>query len=139
LQIRIRNLITTRKKLREKYLRNALTGDLPASTVEDSFLMKLREAIELRLDDTEFSVEDLCREAGMSRTHLHRKLKALTNQSATQFIRILKLQHGQKLLQQGKYNVSEVADQVGFASLAYFSSSYTSYFGYAPSAEKKNV
>lgn len=133
---RIRNLITIRKKLREKYLNYALSDSSESETIEDSFLMKLREAIEARLDDTEFSVEDLCREVGMSRTHLHRKLKALTNQSASQFIRILKLQHGQRLLRQGKYNVSEVADKVGFASLAYFSSSYASHFGYAPSEEK---
>lgn len=133
---RIRNLIVTRKKLREKYLNYALSGDSASETIEDAFLVKLREAIEARLDDTEFSVEDLCREVGMSRTHLHRKLKALTNQSASQFIRILKLQHGQRLLRQGKYNVSEVADKVGFASLAYFSFSYASHFGYSPSEEK---
>lgn len=133
---RIRNLIITRKKLREKYLSYALSGNNTSETIEDAFLIKLREAIETRLDDTEFSVEDLCREVGMSRTHLHRKLKALTNQSASQFIRILKLQHGQQLLRQGKFNVSEVADKVGFASLTYFSSSYTSHFGYAPSEEK---
>jgi signal transduction histidine kinase/DNA-binding response OmpR family regulator len=136
LQVRIKNLITTRKKLREKYLDAALSDESPGDTLEDAFLIKIKEAVEAHLDDPEFSVEDLCRKIGMSRTQLHRKLKALTNQSVTQFVRILKLQHGKKLLQQGRYNVSEVADRVGFASLTYFSSSYASHFGYAPSEEK---
>lgn len=134
---RIKNLITTRKKLREKFLNTVLEDEKPVkATIEDAFLKKLREAIESNLDNAEFSIEDLSREVGMSRTQVHRKLKALTNQSASQFMRTIRLQHGKTLLQEGNLNVSEVAYRVGFSSPTYFSTCYASQFGYAPSEEK---
>lgn len=140
LHARVRNLINTRKKLREKYLSQALSGDnAEGKTREDSFLIKIRDAIKLRLDNPELSVDDLCEEVGMSRTSLHRKLKALTGQSAGQFVRILRLQQGQVLLRESDYNVSEIADKVGFTSPAYFAYSYAAHFGYPPSEEQRIV
>lgn len=136
LLVRIKNLITTRKKLREKYLDAALSDVGTAGhTIEDAFLVKIREAVEAQLDNSDFSIEDLSREIGMSRTQVHRKLKALTNQSASQFMRSIRLHHGKTLLQKGTLNVSEVAYKVGFNSPAYFSTCYVSQFGYSPSEE----
>lgn len=140
LRVRIKNLITTRRKLREKFLSTALADEKPvAESIEDAFLIKIRQAVEANLDNAEFSIEDLSRELAMSRTQVHRKLKALTNQSASQFIRVIRLQHGKALLQKGQNNISEVAYKVGFSSPAYFSTCYANYFGYAPSEERSEV
>lgn len=137
LLVRIKNLITTRKKLREKFLDTVLTEEKPiAATIEDAFLKKIREAVEAHLDDAEFSIEDLSMEIGMSRTQVHRKLKALTNQSASQFMRTIRLKHAKALLQHGGLNVSEVAYKVGFSSPTYFSTCYAGEYGHAPSEER---
>jgi len=136
LRVRIKNLITTRKKVRERFLSNALSKTPGKATIEDSFLVKTKEVIEAHLDNADFSIEDLSREIGMSRAQVHRKLKALTSQSASQFMRTIRLQHARALLRKGDLNVSEVAYQVGFSSPTYFSTCYMQQFGYAPSDER---
>jgi len=70
---------------------------------------------------------------GISRTNLHRKLKALTGTSATEFIRKIRLQRAAQLVQQNTLTVSEIAYQVGFESLSYFSKSFQEEFGMSPS------
>lgn len=140
LKVRMKNLIRLRRNLREKYLQNALLENHPSPIApkEDIFLRKIREIVEVHLEEEEFSVEDLSGELAMSRTQVHRKLKALTNQSASQFMRMIRLQHAQTLLKEGINNVSEVAYKVGFSSPNYFSTCFTEFYGYAPS-EQKNV
>ncbi|MFP4092599.1 MAG: ATP-binding protein, partial [Cyclobacteriaceae bacterium] len=130
---RIRNLIRTRQKLKQKYLAQILDHK-PAQpqNKEDAFLKKMREAVEARLDEETFSIEDLSREVGMSRTQVHRKLKALTSQSASQFMRSIRLQHGMKLLKETNLTVSEIAYQVGFSSVSYFTKCFGDEFGSKP-------
>lgn len=137
LLVRIKNLLTSRKKLREKYLDIVLENKAneKVAPIEDAFLTRIREIVESHLDDELFSIEDLSREVGMSRTQVHRKLKALTNQSASQFMRMVRLHHAKSLLKKGRYNVSEVAYKVGFNSSTYFSTCYAEFYGYAPSEE----
>ena len=68
----------------------------------------------------------------MSRKNLHRKLKALTGQSPSTFIRVVRLKASLELLQSGKYNVSEVSFLVGFNSPTYFSKCFQEYYGFSP-------
>jgi signal transduction histidine kinase/DNA-binding response OmpR family regulator len=138
LRHRIGNLISTRRKLRAKYEDSAMMEEKSREaneTLEDIFIAKIRTAVEAHLDDENFSIEDLSREIGMSRTQVHRKLKALTNQSASQFMRMIRLKHAKEILKKGRYNVSEVAYMVGFGSSTYFSTCYAEHYGYAPSEE----
>jgi AraC-like DNA-binding protein len=69
----------------------------------------------------------------VSRTLLHNKLKALTNLSATEFIKTIRLKRAYKLLKDGKLSVSEVSMMVGFNSRNYFTKCFTEYFGVSPS------
>ena len=138
LLIRVKNLLQQRATLRQKFsltTPNQATTDINTTSqkLDSQFMQKAYDVVEAHLDDSGFEVEDLCRALGMSRTNLHRKLKALTDSSATEFIRKMRLERASRLLREGKHSVSEVAYQVGFESLSYFSKSFQEEFGTAPS------
>ncbi|MDV3307451.1 MAG: helix-turn-helix transcriptional regulator [Cyclobacteriaceae bacterium] len=101
---------------------------------DELFLQKLVALVEHHLSDTDFSVEHLQKELGISRMQLHRKLKALTDKSATEFIRTIRLKIAAEKLQAGQDNVSQIAYQVGFNSLSYFTKCFKEQFGVIPSA-----
>jgi len=138
---RVNNMITGRQELRQKFSEaiKAEPEKLPGlQTREDAFILKLYEVLEQNLSDETFGIEQLCREAGMSRTQLHRKLKALTNLSASHFIRHYRLQRALGLLKQDNFTVAEVAYRVGFSSPSYFTQCFNEVYGFAPSAITKS-
>jgi AraC-like DNA-binding protein len=97
------------------------------------FINSVRVIIESHLANEEYSVEDLSRDMGMSRMNLHRKVKAVTGIPTGSYIRTVRLEHAMRLLNEGTYNVSEVAYLVGFSSLSYFSTCFSAQYGYPPS------
>lgn len=101
-------------------------------SMSQAFLQKLTEVVEKNLDNEQFGVEDLAREAGMSRSQIHRKLQELTGQSTTQFIREIRLQYAMELLRKQVGTVSEIAYRVGFNSPTYFSKCFHDYYGFPP-------
>lgn len=135
--IRLQKLIELRQQLQKRYSGAALFDPAPTSEVpleiEDAFLVKLKNIVAAHLDDPEFSIPQFCQEAGMSRTQLHRKLKALTDKSATAFIRSYRLRKGKELLLTTDLNVSEIAYDVGFQNPTYFSTRFFEEFGVTPS------
>lgn len=139
LRIRIKNLIAIREKLQDKFRQEIMLR--PDATkvlsVQDKFLQKIKGVIEENIADERFSVDDLGREMAMSRSQVHRKLKALTSQPATVYIKNYRLHRAAELLRQGAGNVSEVSFLVGFNSATYFSSCFHALFGFPPSAIKK--
>ena len=147
------NLLETRRKLQEKY-RNTDLGMQPAvqevepvvsemqvvksaPDLEDVFLKKTIVLIDERIDDAEFGNAELSRKMLMSESQLHRKIKALTGQSLSVFIRSVRLRRGRALLQTTDFTVSEVAYAVGFTDPAYFSRTFSAEFGIAPTAIRK--
>lgn len=135
------NLITQRKRLRDHFSHKILlkTQEWDRLNPDELFLQKLVSMVEAHLSDTDFTVEHLQRELGISRMQLHRKLKALTDKSATEFIRTIRLRIAAEKLLIGQDNVSQIAYQVGFNSLSYFTKCFKEQFGVIPSsyAEKK--
>lgn len=103
----------------------------------DVLLRKLRQAVHDNLTNEQFGVEALARLMGMSRSLLHRKLRAMTGQSVSQFIREYRIELGMALLKQGGLTAAEVADRVGFGSATYFNKCFHEYFGFPP-GEVKN-
>jgi AraC-like DNA-binding protein len=101
------------------------------------FIEKFISVIEEHIEDENFSVEILCREIGMSRAQLHRKIKAISNQSATEFIRTFRLQRAADLISQDAGNMAEIAYKVGFNSQAYFTKSFQEIYGCTPKEYKK--
>jgi len=140
LLVRIKNLISIRAKLQRKYQGESLTRpvEIKATSVQEKFLKKLTELIDDNLDNDQFGVDDLGRKMAMSRSQIHRKLKALTDQSATNYIRNYRLHRAADLLRQDAGNVTEIAFQVGFNSQTYFSSSFSELFSCSPSEYKQS-
>ena len=108
-------------------------GEVKVDSVEGRFLNQVKQAIEDNISNDQFSVDELGRVVGLSRSQLHRKIKALTDSSTTIFIRNYRLYRAADLLRQNSGNVSEIAYAVGFSSQTYFSTSFKEFFGYPPS------
>ncbi|WP_128545260.1 ATP-binding protein [Larkinella soli] len=132
---RIDGMLTQRDLLRRKYSREVLLqpSGTPLRDREAEFLEKTVRIIDEHIADEAFSVEGLQREMGMSRMQLHRKLKALTDQSASDFIRYIRLQRAADLLQQPGIPIAEAAYLSGFQHLSYFSRCFKEQFGMLPS------
>ena len=105
---------------------------MESSSAEQKFMTRLNEIIDANLHDEKFGVSELASELGMNRATLHRKVKAIVNQSVSSFIREARLKRAHQLLQQKDGTVSEIAYQVGFGSVPYFTRSFHKYFGYTP-------
>ena len=135
LRIRVANLIEQRKKLQAKYQVGTAFAYKPvkAESANEKFLKRLHEIVEERISDSKFGVEELAREIGMSRVQLYRKLTALTNQSAVEFLRSYRLERAADLLRQGVGNIAEIAFQVGFDNPSYFTKTFREHFGKLPS------
>ena len=101
-------------------------------SADEKLLRRIVEAIQANLENTEFDVAALCREVGISRVHLNRKLKETGNVPPSQLIRSFRMKQAAYLLVNNKVNVSEVAYRVGYSSHSYFSSSFRDYFGMTP-------
>ena len=135
LQIRSKNLIKQRRKLREKFssLIDPKPEDIAASSMDEQLLQRLLAVFEDHMEEADFNLEQLAHEIGMSRTHLNRKIRALTNLSTRDFIRTMRLQRAAKLLRSASGTVSEIAYKVGFNNLSYFSKAFLRHFGKLPS------
>jgi transcriptional regulator GlxA family with amidase domain len=134
LAARVKNLIETRRKLRQRF-RGAVVlrpSEMAVSSVDKVFLKKLLSAVEQHIGEEDFSVEALGREVGMSRSQIHRKVSALTNQSPTLLIRSIRLRRAADLLTQDAGSVSEIAYRVGFSTPTYFARCFREEFGCTP-------
>lgn len=102
------------------------------TTAEEAFVQKLRNYIETNIADQNISVDHLCKAAAMSRTQLHRKLKAITGQPTGTFIRMYRLEKARQLIEVQNANISEVAYQTGFSTHSYFSKCFAEAYGMSP-------
>ena len=112
---------------------------IKAVSADEKFLERLKKVIETRIGDELLSVESLTEEIGMSRAQLYRKVTALTGLSGNEFIRKLRLQRAAQLLQQHAGPISQVAYEVGFSNLSYFSKCFKEQFGVLPSEYSQKV
>lgn len=136
LEIRIRKLIEIRQSLKGKYRSEVLMNPakVEATSMDEKFLIQLKESIHQHLGDEQFSVDALADEMGMSRVQLHRKFKALTGQTPGKFIRKYRLDIAHDLLEKKTATVAEIAFDCGFSSAAYFSKCFSDEFGETPSS-----
>jgi len=135
LVVRIHNLIEQRKMLRQRFSRELILQpkQIALPSRDADFLLRLHALVEEKHGDADFSVEDLCQEIGMSRMQLHRKVKALTDQSPGEFLRVFRLERAKQLLTDTGWQVSEVCLKVGYNNLSNFSKIFREYTGVTPS------
>ncbi|MFY0602109.1 MAG: tetratricopeptide repeat protein [Cyclobacteriaceae bacterium] len=134
-KVRIENLLTQRNQLRKRYSKMITLepSEVEVSNPDEAFILKAQQIVEYNIPNFDFTVEQFQKEIGMSRMQLHRKLKALVNCSASEFIRDQRLQRAAQLLKNEGVNVSEVAYQSGFGNLSYFAKCFKEKFGKTPS------
>ncbi|HAI03142.1 MAG TPA: hybrid sensor histidine kinase/response regulator [Bacteroides sp.] len=131
---RIKQLIEQQEG-RKKEFRKTLRVNpsrITITSIDEQLIQKALKLIEEHIDNSEYNVEQLSADMGMSRMNLYRKLQAITGQTPTEFIRTIRLKRAAQLLQDGKLNVSEVADRVGFSSSSYFTKCFKELFGVLP-------
>lgn len=139
LRSRVESLIANRKRI-NNFLSDkmSITAPEPANRrtadLDVDFLSRLKALINERIDDNSLSVETLGEQIGLSRVQLYRKVKALTNYSPVELLRIMRLRRADDLLKsQSEMTVSEICYKVGFSSPSYFAKCYKDYFGHLPS------
>ena len=139
----VTNLLKRQNTLRNSFLgrQDTINGadmDEDSGRAVDSpdkkLLMRVLKVINENMSNPSLTVDMIAKAVGISRVHLHRKLKELTNQSTIDFLRNVRLNRALKLLRIKHNSIFEVAQQVGFVSTAYFSTVFKDRFGCTPSA-----
>ncbi len=133
--LRIENLLKSRKELQTKFSREVRLQpkDLAISSMDERFLNKAMEVVEQNLNNSDFNADSFASEMCMSRVHLYRKLKALTDLSVSDFVKTARLKLASKLIGENKLTIKEAAYTVGFKDPKYFSKCFKQQFGLKPS------
>ncbi len=133
----ISNLIENRELLKNKFGGKQHQDDkiksIELKSSDDILIERIMKFINDNISNPNLNVEMLAENSGISRVHLHRKLKELTSQSARDFIRGIRLKQAASLLTNKKLTVSEVAYAVGFTNLSHFSNAFKEFYGVSPS------
>ncbi len=127
--------LQVRATMRNKANRDGVKAELPKVTIEnaeDKLFTRINDAIKRHLDNSDYSVQQLAEEVGISRVHLNRKMKERYGVSPNVFIKSTRLKQAASLLVNNNVNVSEVAYRVGFSSHSYFTTAFHDYFGMSP-------
>ena len=135
LKTRVRNILKTREKLKELYGKrfSLETLGVEVTSVDEKFMQKLYDVMEKNMANPDLNLDGFCREIGMSRANLYRKIKSITNLSPNEFIRNFRLETAAKILKESQMSISDVYVTVGFNSLAYFSNCFKALYGISPS------
>jgi len=121
LKIRVEKLIESRKQLQKRYSKDfSIHPELAVSSTEANFLNRLKMVLDKEINQPNFTSEQFAKAMLLSRTQLHRKLKAIFNMSASEFIRSQRLKLSLQLLKESDATISEIAYQVGFNTPSYF-------------------
>lgn len=136
LMIRLKKLVELRQQLQKRFSAKPITPRIASAQASDDkesqFLQKLRRSVLEQMDKPDFGVPQLAHSALMSHTQVYRKLKALTDQTPSQFIRSIRLQKGKELLLTTDMTISEIAYEVGFSDPNYFSRTFNKEFNVPP-------
>ncbi|MBK8968119.1 MAG: response regulator [Lewinellaceae bacterium] len=144
--VRLEKLIQLRRSLQERYagaadpdylFRPADSPTPKTPSLDEQFLQKIRQTIDANLGDPDLGIAQLCKAALLSHTQLFRKLKALTGEHPSGFIRKVRLHKGRQLLQTTELNIAAIAYEVGFTDPNHFSRAFSQEFGMPPSAMRK--
>lgn len=135
LESRIRNLISSRQNLHALFAsRNGIkASELEITPLDQQFLRDMVQTIEKHVSIAEFTVTDLARELGISRSQFFKRVQSLTGRSPLEIIRDIRLQHAAQLLEKSQLSVSEIAYQVGFNNPKYFARYFKEFYQVLPS------
>ena len=136
LHLMIDNLIDNVRRLKGKFS-GALKQDDKVEKIEvkgndEELMERIMKVVNENMGDSDFNVEKMCDEVGVSRTQLHRKLKEMTGVPTSEFLRNIRLNEAARLIRERKINITQVSYMVGFANNSHFSTAFKKYFGMSP-------
>lgn len=133
---RVKTILKNREIVRERAFKlmnqNSLDEPVYANDLNDKFVKKALEVVHRNMSNCEFGKDEFASDMNVSPSLLYQKLKALTEQSPLEFIRIIRFNHAMELLQSQKYSITEIGEMCGFSSPSYFSTAFKKHFGKSP-------
>jgi len=134
LQIRVRNMIEHKNKIREQLYKEFIFGEIGIEVKgsDKRFLQQTTDHIQNHIGDPEFNVQNLVSHMGISQMQLYRKLRGSANMTPGELIRNTRLKSSLILLKQGHENISQIAYQVGFSDHSHYSKCFRELFGMSP-------
>lgn len=138
LKVRVDNLIQNREKLKELYSKNFSLESLgvDVTSVDEKFMQKLYATLQQNIANSDLNLDAFCKELGLSKSNLYRKIKQITGYSPNEFIRNFRLETAAKMLKETDMTITEVYCAVGYNSLAYFSNCFKALYGMSPTEFK---
>ena len=138
---KIQNILRTYHRVQDKATKSMEIAPekISFNAQDEALLKKAISVVERNIDNCNFSTEEFAEEMNMSRSNLHLKLKALTGESALDFIRKIRFKEACRLLKDGRYSISEISDMVGFNTPSYFATCFKKYMGCLPTEYVKNL
>jgi signal transduction histidine kinase/ligand-binding sensor domain-containing protein/DNA-binding response OmpR family regulator len=135
LAAKIANLLRSRKRLKEYYSagKEMVPENIAFNALDEEFLKQAISIVEEHLADSEFTVDKFSKEIGMSRSNLYLKLKAITGESAMDFIKRIRFKKAVELMQNKRHTIAQITYMCGFNSPSYFSTAFKQYYGCMPS------
>jgi signal transduction histidine kinase/ligand-binding sensor domain-containing protein/DNA-binding response OmpR family regulator len=135
LKVLVKNTLDKRSNMYKSFSQNSIIipSEFSTNKVDEEFLQKVIHYIETNIENTDLSVDLLAQNMNLSRSQVYRKIKALTDLTANEFIRQIRLKKALNLLSEGTLNISEIAYSVGFSSQSYFTRSFKEFYGKSPS------
>ena len=137
LHIQIDNLIDSVRRLRGKFS-GAVSQEERVENIEvkgndEALMERIMKSVNANMSNPNYTVDTMAEDVGISRAQLHRKMKEMTGIATGKFLRNLRMEQAARLLREGKINVAQIADRVGYADQAHFSTAFKSHFGQSPS------
>lgn len=128
------NILNRQEQLRKLYKQEALPEkeETRFNKFDNDLLRRVNEKVEQHLSNTEYSIEDLSSDVGLSRVHLYRKLKKLLDVSPSKYIRDYRLSRAAEILSAEDLRIVEISDRVGFQDSNYFVKCFKEKFGISP-------
>lgn len=137
LQIQIDNLIDNVQRLRGKFSgalqQEERIEDVQVKGNNEALMERIMQSVNAHLSDSSYTIDVMAADVGLSRAQLHRKMKEMTGIASGRFLRNLRMEQAARLLREGKVNVSQIADKVGYIDQAHFSTAFKTHFGVSPS------
>ena len=139
LLLKVKKYIEVRKKMQDRYSQELVLKptDITLNSTDELFLEKVQGVIDNNIIESSFSIDEFCQSVGMSRMQLHRKLKALTGQTTSEFIRTQRLKLAADLLLNSEVNISQICYSVGFNNPTYFSKCFKELYHCSPTEYAK--
>lgn len=137
------NLLANKERLKDRFVNLELQEQMMdcvhcSTNLDWKFIATVKEAVEEHMADPDFNIDKLCSILNMSRTSFYNKLKDLTDQSPSDFIRFIKLKNAANLLIRTDKNIAEVAEMTGFNDPKYFREVFKKHFKTTPSKYAKD-